>query len=561
MSESRSPRITAITTARARRAAALATLLLVAVGFAWGQAPVEMRVNTRVNPGVRMNRAAGANPMLGARGINYARPMSPLIGANSIASGTASYGLSLRSMSPIGDPTAFRGSLGSNSLYAFRRDSVSVAGSPLGSGTLGRPFYDPSSTVPTVGFLKELAAPPRLPIGSGPVSQRISTPGALSAQILGLAPPASAPNMQGPPASPASLATSSSIFAPQTPQLLLPEPVAPWSGKLSEEFVNRARQAVSPQRLDLLKDMRLVKPEEILAKPLETIMRPELSPSIGMISPTGEVQRFTGRLGLILPEPTEAAEPEPAAGQQQMVDPSVLPGFDVFTDMQLAVQLLSDPNAKWFAEMQQAIRERPELADKVDQQMARDAAEFIERAVHTPMTTMVGVGASAVNEQMREAEALMDVGRYAEAANRYSAAHHLDPRNPLPLLGKGHALLAAGLYESAAHSLLQGIELVDVTPGLAQALLRRLDLTALMGGGEIIDIRRARMMQRLEARENPALRFLLGYLEYHTGDHARGLEDLRRAAEDPRAGATIGRYPALLGHPSQPRPDAGAGQE
>jgi hypothetical protein len=74
-----------------------------------------------------------------------------------------------------------------------------------------------------------------------------------------------------------------------------------------------------------------------------------------------------------------------------------------------------------------------------------------------------------------------------------------------------------------------------------------------MGGGEIVDIRRADLMQRLEGRENPELRFLLGYLEYHSGDRVHGLENLKRAAENTRAGPVIGRYPTLLAG-DEPRP-------
>jgi hypothetical protein len=78
-----------------------------------------------------------------------------------------------------------------------------------------------------------------------------------------------------------------------------------------------------------------------------------------------------------------------------------------------------------------------------------------------------------------------------------------------------------------------------------------------MGGGEVIDIRRADLMRRLEQREIPELRFLLGYLEYHTGDREHGLANLEQAAREDRAGSIISRYPALLrGGGTSPAPQA-----
>ena len=59
---------------------------------------------------------------------------------------------------------------------------------------------------------------------------------------------------------------------------------------------------------------------------------------------------------------------------------------------------------------------------------------------------------------LRKAESLLEIGQYYEAARRYQAAHRLNPLNPLPLIGKGNAFLAAGNYASATVALLQGFE-------------------------------------------------------------------------------------------------------
>jgi len=530
---------------------------------------VDPRVNLQVNPAVQMGRQLDANPMLGARGVNSARPVSPLLQGNLYAQGVVGYGLSLRSPSPISDPLAFRASLGSAALSAFRRDSVSVGSNPLGLGGMNLPYYDISTTVPTVGFLQGFAGP-TAPTGlaSGAPNQRLQTrldlrispqteerPAAMPGLGQQWTGPGGTPTSMVPPWAAASdlkkllpelLATSSSLFGTESPlQSLGAVDQPPWWSRLREPPKDATLTRPLNPRLDIRQDFRLLKPEEVLATPLNQVLRPELYAPVGVGGPGGEVLTYTGKLGLVLP-PREEGPPGPMLPRPSLVDASVLPGFDVLTDMKLALALEAEPNAPWFNELRQAVREHPELLQQAEEIARLNAQEFVARVLQTPLRSMTGQGPSAVNDQMLKAESLMDIGHYAEAADRYEAARVLDPTNPLPLLGKGLALLAQGNYQSAAQTLIQGIALADRTPGLAGVLLRRLDLMALMGGGEIIDIRRADLMQQLELREVPELRFLLGFLEYHSGDRQRGLENLKRAADNPHADALIGRYPTLL---------------
>src|SRR5262249_55607353 len=100
-------------------------------------------------------RLLDANPAVGGLRINSFQPGSNFIGGNPYATGNVRGGMALRSFSPISDPNAFRGSLGSSSLSNFLRDSVSVGDIYSQSNTLGpTPFYDPASIVPTVGTLR-----------------------------------------------------------------------------------------------------------------------------------------------------------------------------------------------------------------------------------------------------------------------------------------------------------------------------------------------------------------------------------------------------------------------
>lgn len=543
--------------------ATLAAAILAAVApMVRGQAPVDTRLDLRLDRGVSMGRGFDVNPMLGGGGFNYARPASPLVGGNFYASGLVGRGLSLRSYSPISDPTAFQGSLGSTSLSSFQRDSVSVLSAPLGSGSFGQTYYDPARTAPTAGFLQGLAGFSSVTASptDSRLAPRIAAPSGLTAGIVGMRPPAAAPAAQTPPSA---LATSSSIFGPAVlPRILLPtQPEQPsWERGTADTDVERGLAARVFPSMETSPGFGSPAIADALATPLSGLLRADLYPQLGVLTPADTATPAPVAPSLIIPAaeaPVAAATPVTAPP----VDPRVLPGYEVFTDLQLAAALLSDPNPTWFDDMRRALRERPELAQQASQQIAADAAQFLDDMLRTPLRSLTGGGESALNEQMLKAEALMQIGHYSEAADRYDAARLADPANPLPLIGKAHALLAQGSYSSAATTLVQGVELADRIPGLAGLLFSRLDLTALLGGGEIIDIRRADIMRQLERREDVRLRFLLGYLEYHSGDRQRGLENLTRAARDPKADAVIGRYPTLVQPESGARPRPAAPTE
>ncbi|MCK4342879.1 MAG: hypothetical protein KAY37_14285 [Phycisphaerae bacterium] len=517
------------------------------------QYPVEQRVNTGLQqPG----RLLDSNPGRYGTGLNYTRPVSPLVGGNPYASGIVGRGLSLRSYSPISDPTTFRAPLGSADLYTFRRDSVSLfdVSRPLGTGPFAQPYYDPATTVVTSGFLRGLTVPSRSARSSSSSGLRLDlripladTQRGLYTQIVS---PAPAPT---PP-------TASSIFGvptletPSPPRLALPlvtDQQPPWSGeiKTQTELPEIERDNLG-RRIPWSAELSPV-PTEPLATPLDVLLQGDSSSRLGLIEPVTESPPWAGgwqgdefRPGLILPEVGEevtevAGEPSDLL-ETRIVDPSVLPGFDIFTDMRLALELARDPSAEWFQEMQVAARSEPDLVREAQEQALQDAEQFVQRMMDAPLRTFTGGGSSEFNNQMLKAESLMDIGHFQEAADRYDRAHRLDPYNPLPLLGKGHAYLAMGAYNSAADALIRGLE------RFPEAARFSIDLKVLMGGGENIDIRRADLMRRLRQRETPEMLFLLGYLEYHTGDRERGLANLEKAAHAPRANMIIARYPALL---------------
>lgn len=561
------------------------TLVVVAIGYLLAGAALAQY------PVGQGGRLLDANPQLGGSRINpsvgYYRPMSPLVGGNAFASGNVGRGLSLRSFSPITSPTAFRAGLGSGALSAFRRDSVGVAdASKPWQGLTASFYFDPARTAPTAGYLKGYYQPgptyPGFVPGPRQVESLLRNPSRFNVLQYGTppAPPLETvsqfgteqPAAQGPVAgldlSTASRATlaplASTIFGPQPPRL--PEPVPGLVETFGSPFepqepgvpgpepdASAAAAAAAGGPLDLR-----IWPEQLMEPltptPLGVVAQEE---ALRMLTGPGilELGEQTGQeaeqlAGLTrTPQGARPFEPDAAStlavlGAPGLVDTSMLPGNDLFTDMQLALALEADPGADWFGQMQRTLQEAagqdPALAIELQDRAATSAEEFVSRVLETPIQTFVGQAQVPLNAELQAAEAAMETGDYYEAVRHYERAHLMDPANPLPLVGKGHALLASGEYVSAAFNLIRGLERY---PQLARF---QLDLTLLMGGGEIVDIRRADLMQRLARHEDPELRFLLGYLELHTGNHELGLENLQKAAQEADPRSFIRRYPDLI---------------
>ncbi|HAU38104.1 MAG TPA: hypothetical protein DCX07_10370 [Phycisphaerales bacterium] len=71
---------------------------------------------------------------------------------------------------------------------------------------------------------------------------------------------------------------------------------------------------------------------------------------------------------------------------------------------------------------------------------------------------LAGRGRDLFNRYMRSGESLLKRGRYYQAAEEFRQAGTIDPKNPLPLLGRATALLVAGEPISAAFNLRRGME-------------------------------------------------------------------------------------------------------
>jgi len=494
-------------------------------------------------------RLLDANPQFGGSRINTARPVSPLYRGNLSADGSISAGLSLRSTSPIESPFAFRGSLGSDLLGSFVRDSVSVYDARrLDGGILPtRPYYSASRTAPTAGFLQYGGLTPTFspmaiaPSRTLPGQLDFGAPAETRTHI------AQSPSVLGRigvnRATTPAPELSSSIFGADTriPGLLETQLYTdlaaldrtPSAGADSTEEQSplwRPRQ----YRLDL----------------------PQRAPGAleGLMS--GDRDELLARGWFQAPDAdSDSAAPAPAsdsaahswrefAAQTRAMAPGVSddlqPGGDVFTDLALARSLELDPSADWFGMLRAA--EAGDAAGSSERETAleADAQAFVDRVLNTRLTTFVGAARTSFNDELLAAESLVETGRYYDAIGHYDRAARLAPANPLPLIGKGHALLAAGEYLSAAFNIVRGVQRY---PEIARV---QFNLAAMLGGGETVDIRRAEIMRLLGSREDEQLRFLLGYLEWHSGNRQFALENLDRAARNAPLGSIIRRFPELL---------------
>ncbi|MEP0845670.1 MAG: hypothetical protein HRF50_02490 [Phycisphaerae bacterium] len=518
-------------------------------------------------------RLFDANPQVGGNRYNYARPASPLLGGNYYATGDVRGGFALQSYSPIPGSSAFRGPLGSGALGSFIRDSVGIAEARSPGGLSRGPYYDPVLSAPSGSYLAGYGeygsrpgaagfAPSVPPTNFGAVSGFSGSGGPLSTPLdlrLSGQSPAGVIPLARPPGADGGL--RSWIFGPAPRINYGPQP-AEFSASLDRPYRiagldNEAPAMPAPKTLSTSSegrvewgplDLRLpVLPgqSEAQAKrasPVDLLIQGQ---SEALLTRSANAQLRARRLNL--PGDDAAVQPAdagaPLAGDVQaptLKDLGLAPGSDVFNDLRLALSLSSDPSARWFQELQRGSTDARLAVQGAQEQIAQESQEFVQRMFAAPIRSFVGSDANALNDELLKAEAFMEIGEYFDAANRYERATRLAPGNPLPVIGRGHAALAAGDYLSAAVHLLRGLEMFPQIAGF------RVDLTRLLGGGEIVDIRRSDIMKQLERHEDPRLRFLLGYIEVHSGNTGQGLENLEQAALSGQLGPAVQRYYGIL---------------
>lgn len=560
-------------------------------------AQIDHRVDHRT-PGMT-GRLLDRNPGTGSFGINprAASQFDAGLRANAIISGNVTGLGGFHAFSPVLQNNRFRASLPSAGLSRFVGQSVGFQ--DVRSRRALRPTYylGADETVSDLGFIRSglnvpgssrlqtpLTRPPQSSSLGRPV-RPLKLPNPADTRLyIGadrfkpgirqrvVAPRLDALDSTNSLTTPYLAASASSIFGAPTlaPSSNPPKPGLP--GALDAPTAYRLDQQISPllrprppgeeSTLESIgRDRSLTAAERILGRRREQVDR--LPADARKQLPAARFDRGSG---------TAADRPAPRLGRRPD-DRSPERGGDLFADLYRAVEALqsqggsrigflgrTNPPAPGEAFLPPTIRMpvRPsgasaEAEAAAAKQASQDqaaasrgrarlatAARWALDRLDDPVTSFVGKYEGRLNKYLATAEASLRAGRFYSAAREFDLAFTVDPRNPLPLLGKGHALLAAGDYVSGELAIERGIRLFP------QIAAFRMDLPALVGRHDVFDIRRADLQKRLAARPNYRLRFLLGYLELYSGLEEEGLRDLTRAAEQAPPGSIIQLFPDLV---------------
>ncbi|MCG8405551.1 MAG: hypothetical protein MI923_10180 [Phycisphaerales bacterium] len=550
---------------------AAAVFLSSAAGVVFAQ--VDHRVDYRV-PGSD-GRLLDSNPQVGSGGRNPRTPYRFDGGRQSNAAVTGNLtGLArFHGGTPVIQSNQFRSALPSAGLSGFLGTSVGLE-AVRANRTLQPTFYLPrAETIADLGFIRSglnrpgsstlrstltrrplpqtRQIPDRLPEIPDPTDIRLyvnravsTTPGTRQRPLF---PADETSGIDG--RLPFSSAARSSIFG-------TPRPVE------SPGFVSPFERLRS---IDSKLSGPLNEPIRPLSPVPEMATKPELGTSIlpALAGPQSNVRRSM--------EAQDGRDDAPGAKRSQRAEANTSPfsgekarswnlGEDRFTDLQNAVRAAQKTGQQGlgFASRGQldaidrfGAESAPQKTDSQAPDSARRdvgeeltevsaALRWTKGLLEDPIKSFVGRFDDRLNQYLTAAEAALHRGEYYSASRWFNLAHTVDPRNPLPLLGRGHALVAAGDYLSAALMLEQGLS------RFPQIAAFRLDLPSLVGQHDIFDIRRADLEKRLSIAEHYELRFLLGYLELYSGLQTEGLRNLELAAKHAPQDSVISIFPDLV---------------
>jgi tetratricopeptide (TPR) repeat protein len=534
---------------RFMRAVVLSAIILVAGESARGQ------IDHRVNRG---NSATGGmaldrNPGVGSSTYNLTRPgmTNPGAMSNAIITGNVTGLAGFHGDSPVTHSNRFRDSLPSAGLSDFTARSVGMPEVETNRTHAPSFYFGREEIIPDAGHIRRgLNAPGSSRLispNSPPPETAVQQPANQELQSLlrsvedrrvGIVPVAPDPGLTSPvfPAgagtavSPYGSAIGSSIFgtplpAPGAPGVqsetsyVASELNLPWANPLREEegeavegdlngLNPRIRERIDPGTIE-----ELPPDEDVLRnRPVGTSPRPPILEPQSEAIPTPEnlgEDRFADLYS--------AVELAQRFGARDL-------GFDAAAP--------ADPNAP---------RERGLVRRSSEglNQLAA-AAKWAKDVVDDPLRSFAGKYQDRLNQYMAAGEADLRGGRYYAAARHFDLAATIDPVNPLPLLARGHAFIAAGDYLSAVHSLEQGIR------RFPQIAAFRIDLPGIVGQHDVFDVRRADLEANLATGESYEIRFLLGYIELYSGLPEEGLKNLQRAAQDAPPASMIAIFADLV---------------
>ena len=536
-----------------------ASVTLLLLGFI-AAGPAIGQIDHRVNMGnaTTAGRANDANPGIGTSGLNQPVQRFDAGGySNAIISGNVTGLAGFQGYSPIPQANQFRAPLPSGYLSSFRATTVGVE-DVTSNRVLGQNrYYDVQQTVSDVGFIR-----------SG-----LNAPGSSMLASPNVVPPSPAVPPPGVGLRPIPLMTDLRIDQQYNRSVLVgllqqtqaaPPAVVQPPGPGPRDWRYKSAAASSIFGVPTLTSLEQSRASEGLLPGVFPSGEEEGAEAAGAAEgvglqpvaapgPGGGQPAVGGPGTRINNMPSEAGPGAPISGlrgsgglQTQGGLPPGRLGEDRFTDLLRAVQTAQQMGVKKLgfeavrqggegeAEQGQGTAAAPELTPPKHRSLLRrppssglaelaTAAKWASDLLESPMKSFAGRYQDQMNGYLRDGEEALRKGEYYRAAGFFDLANTVDPTNPLPLLHRGHALLAAGDYVSAATSLERGIA------RFPQIAAFQIDLPAL--GGSIYDVRRADLEKKLATSDQYELRFLLGYLELYSGLPEEGIRDLEQAAK------------------------------
>ncbi len=489
-------------------------------------------------------RALDANYQVGSGGRNYGVPNNYAPASTSIYGSTRTRGLSgFRGSAPAlsGD---FQGTLGSDGLSRFERQSVGIQ-DVLRGGTYNPAsdvYYDPYRRTLTPQTINRAAE-----YNIAPVPGEVSRTLRVAQELFVDATAAYRPVMED--EDPAYrmgqlLDISPPRDAPPSPADRYPALDAMY--RASQEGPEMFGVLRSDDRARLAEELRELRDErrgegrddenDPRQRPLELQVQPEGAETVGR--PMGDFMRGPQR-----PDPLKRpGEEDPAEDlanrtiRTRRGGDESLPAADqdVFLDVLVA---LKERQAMDEAELGRQTQDEEGILTADGQiDLATDPAARVERTKDNRVVIhrLEGTRASSFNDLMTQGRVALRQGRFYRAARQYDLASMIRPRNPLPLVGRGLSRFAAGEYYTSALAFRRALE---VFPALMET---QLDLNSLLPlAGFDMETQMHQLEQWLaDVQAAPAVRFLAVFLYQNMGKselarhHAEQFMDLY-GEEDP----------------------------
>lgn len=426
---------------------------------------------------VQGGRALDASPQIGSGGLN--RPSTPSAGGygNLYITGNVGLGKSFQGFVPYTATTNMQANLGSfNTLSNFSRDSVGLSQVSAGNVAQALPYFNPSSTI--------------LPASAASISG-LTVPGSTIPKSAVLARDSGIGN----------------VLVPSAPPRDMNIPALPAGIRDSDILVplDQPSQLAIQQTAEHLKEMQANAPETVQTE----------------VNDSGRADLLPSELSQ---QSMLAPPPEAAAAEATQYD-------------ELLSQSLNEGDNADFRVMPATEADRNAMADR----MIHQANDPLKPKIGSKGQPVKSTGRidrlsndsnSNYAKVMRQAETLITKGRFVEAERLFMRASELRPKDPLPVLGRAHALIAAGDLRSASAVLDQAIAMFPTV------LYLKLDGVKLLGNKQILDTRLNQVRQAVRTNDDRSLELVAGYVELLAGNRAEAAALFEKAGIAKRRSAS-----------------------